>query len=214
MMRTRPTRPACRPRRVAAPALAGAALQHCHRPPAGPIAARAPAMPRRRERPPPRPPRRMAGAPAAPPPDRPDLPTLAAADYYTRPSLAELAALPPAELAAVPAFTVGRSGVGEVTWTHPVDVRGVDLTAAIELAPRQVSMDGGAAGAAALNAPATVRLVGVWRRDKATGAPRRGAAADAAMRRKLRAHCDAAGLTWGGYDGDGGVWQFGVDGFL
>lgn len=149
-----------------------------------------------------------------PPLDRPDLPTLAAADYYTRPSLAELAALPPADLAAVPGFTVGRAGVGEVTWTHPVDVRGVDLAGAIELAPRQVSMDGGAAGAAALNAPATVRLVGVWRRDKATGAPRRGAAADAAMRRKLRAHCDAAGLTWGGYDGDGGVWQFGVDGFL
>jgi len=149
-----------------------------------------------------------------PPADRPDLPYLTEPDYYTRPSMEELAAAPAADLASVTGFTVGRTGVGEVTWTTAVDVRGLDVNGTIELQPRQVSMDADAVAASALNAPATVRLVGVWRRDKATGAPRRGAAADAAMRKKLRAHCEAAGLTWGGYDGEGGVWQFQVEHFL
>lgn len=58
------------------------------------------------------------------------MPRLRQADYYTEPSLRQLAAMArgdPEALAQVPNFVVGRQGFGAIRFLQPTDVRGLDL---------------------------------------------------------------------------------------
>lgn len=55
------------------------------------------------------------------------LPTLTREGYYTVPSMAELASMPPSQLKTLHGFRVGRVGFGEVRWIGEVDVSGLDL---------------------------------------------------------------------------------------
>ncbi len=46
----------------------------------------------------------------------------------------------PASLATVEDFTVGRRGMGFVTWRGPTDVRGLDLDAIVRFGPKEVNV--------------------------------------------------------------------------
>jgi len=91
--------------------------------------------------------------------------------YYTVPGAEALLRMTEDEVAAIPGFTVGRRGRGQVTWEAPVDARSLDLPAAIAVEDREVFVYDGPAWAApgrkpargaGLNAPAAVSLFGVW----------------------------------------------------
>ena len=73
------------------------------------------------------------------------LPSLTQPDYYTEPSLPQLAAMArddPSSLASVANFTVGRRGVGCVRWLEPSDVRGLDLDATVQLSKGSIEVGG------------------------------------------------------------------------
>ena len=77
------------------------------------------------------------------------LPSLKQPDYYTEPSLQQLAAMArddPASLASVANFTVGRRGVGSVRWLEPSDVRGLDLDATVQLSKGSIEVGGWVGG--------------------------------------------------------------------
>ena len=77
------------------------------------------------------------------------LPSLKQPDYYTEPSLQQLAAMArddPASLASVANFTVGRRGVGSVRWLEPSDARGLDLDATVQLSKGSIEVGGRVGG--------------------------------------------------------------------
>ena len=158
-------------------------------------------------------------------------------DWFTVPPLASLAALPdPATaLAALPGFSVGRTGVGEVAFLAPVDVRGLDMGAVLTIQPGQVTAydgwaeegGGGDLGAdtprrrvkprpgAGLNAPALVTLRGMRPPPSSSSKRKAGdppsARSIAKFGARLAAAATAAGRTHVHYDGD--AWTVKVDGF-
>jgi nuclear pore complex protein Nup98-Nup96 len=68
------------------------------------------------------------------------VPKLTKEGYTCHPSIDTLAAMDPADLAAVPNFTVSRAGVGSVAWEGAVDVRGADLDRVVSIEPKSVSV--------------------------------------------------------------------------
>jgi hypothetical protein len=71
------------------------------------------------------------------------LPRLARPDYYTEPSLAQLAAAAREDASAlgrVAGFVVGRRGVGAIRWLDPVDVRRIDLDVVVTLSRGSVEV--------------------------------------------------------------------------
>ena len=115
-------------------------------------------------------------------------PTLSAAaiarGYFTSPPLRRLGRAPDAALSSVPRFTVGREGVGEVSWLGPVDVRGLgELCRLVEFAHGRVSVYAGRGGGGGgggtdktnlslpprgqgLNTPAILTLRNIWPKKK------------------------------------------------
>lgn len=101
-------------------------------------------------------------------------------EYWCRPKVERLRQLGQRELSAVPNFTAGRTGYGEVTWLEPVDLTGLDLKTFLgdvivftemELAvypddyPDKPPMGQG------LNVPAQITLENCFPKDKATKQP-------------------------------------------
>jgi len=89
------------------------------------------------------------------------IPVMSGEDYYTVPSSAELAAMPPSSLRAVKNFRVGRVGYGEVRWLGETDITGVDLNAAVSINRGEVSVYKGVAKPSVdskLNKPAVIVL--------------------------------------------------------
>lgn len=138
--------------------------------------------------------RRRHRTPAEKPALPANLPVCTGEGYYTRPSLAELAARPMRDLATVKWFAVGRVGFGEVAWTGSVDVRGLNVDDAVEIGRAEIAVFPGR-GAEQLDAPATVKLTGMFSKN------RDGDAAKAEMKcvRKLRSFCTANGLEFVDY---------------
>ena len=68
------------------------------------------------------------------------VPKLTKEGYTCHPSITTLAAMDPADLAAVPNFTVSKAGVGSVSWEGAVDVRGADLDRVVLIEPKSVSV--------------------------------------------------------------------------
>ncbi|KAL6777466.1 NUP189 [Auxenochlorella protothecoides x Auxenochlorella symbiontica] len=148
------------------------------------------------------------------------LPRLTRPDYYTVPSLAELAAAArsdPAAAAAVPEFVIGRRGLGSVAWLEPVDVRGLDLDDVITISRGgvEVYLEGPAKPpvGAGLNRPAEVTMLKIFKTDKATGQPVTNAAAVESFTRKLKRVTAEQGAQFVSYDPRTGTWRFTVEHF-
>ena len=81
----------------------------------------------------------------------------------------------PDSLSSVQNFTVAHEGVGSITWTEAVDVRGLELSSSITIQQGAVSVysDGHSKPdeGQGLNKPANITLLGVHLKDKATGEP-------------------------------------------
>ena len=148
------------------------------------------------------------------------LPNLTRPDYYTEPSLTQLAAMArddPSSLADVANFTVGRRGVGSVRWLDPVDVQSVDLDSIVNLSRGSVEVylddeikpevgDG-------LNRPAEVTMLKVFKMDKETGRPTQDPEAVERFSRKLKKVAAEQGARFILYDGASGTWKFEVEHF-
>jgi len=71
---------------------------------------------------------------------QPTLPLLSRDEYYTVPSMAELAKLPAAQLTNLRGFRVGRIGYGEVRWLNEVDVSGLNLDNIVSIEHGDISV--------------------------------------------------------------------------
>lgn len=148
------------------------------------------------------------------------LPSLRRPDYYTEPSLTQLAAMArddPSSLADVANFTVGKRGVGSVRWLDPVDVQGLDLDSIVNLSRGAVEVylddenkpevgDG-------LNRPAEVTMLKVFKIDKETGRPTQDPESVERFTRKLKKVAAEQGARFVSYDGASGTWKFEVEHF-
>lgn len=86
-------------------------------------------------------------------------PRLCKDGYSTSPSIETLEGLPGRELAAFRGLTVRRAGFGSISWPGPVDLRGLDLGAAVDIERRKCSIDDACRPLA--GAARTVQLLGV-----------------------------------------------------
>jgi nuclear pore complex protein Nup98-Nup96 len=73
-------------------------------------------------------------------PANPNAPKLTKAEYFTVPSIKRLQLMSDNELKAVGRFTVGRVGVGEVTFLYPTDLRGVNLDNVVVIEKGKIAM--------------------------------------------------------------------------
>lgn len=141
-----------------------------------------------------------------------DAPTCSDPDYYLIPSLEELSAMSNEELSHVEELTVGKKGMGEISWLEPVDLRGLDIDQVVHIKNREVSVypldDDIPPEGKGLNKPARIKLFGIHKLDKRTKEPLTDATTAAKMVGKLKAHCKQEGLKFLGYDVKTGTWTF------
>lgn len=140
------------------------------------------------------------------------LPYLTKEGFYTVPTMAELGSRTMKELQAVVGFTVGREGYGEITWVESVDVRGLDLDAAVDIQKGEIAVFPDQ-DASQLDAPAIVTLERMHKIDKETGTPTTDEALMAKYAKKLKVFCEQSKLRFMSYDGDQGRWQFRAETF-
>jgi len=158
----------------------------------------------------------------------PRLPTLRSRDYYTEPSLGDLAKWArsdPSYLEAVPNFLVGRKGYGELRFLEPVDLRGVPVDTVVQFGDKEVRvyMDSSSSKpppGEGLNKPATITLFNVHKLDKDTGEVVTDKEKVEGFVRKLRLRAEAQGAKFVSYQQEsstrnpkGGDYTFEVDHF-
>ena len=153
-----------------------------------------------------------------------------AGDYYLEPSMEELARqarVQPDSLKAVPHFTVGRKGLGQVEYLEPVDITGVPLDEIIQFREREVRVYMDTEGPKpkpgdGLNKPARVTLFQIFKTDKATGEVCRDEASIPKYEARLRKHAEKQGARFVSYQIEprdpvrneaGGEWTFEVEHF-
>lgn len=148
------------------------------------------------------------------------LPLLQRSEYYTEPSLSQLAAMArddPMNLSSVSNLTVGRRGVGHVRWLDPTDVRGLDLDSVVELSRGsiEVYLDDATKPevGSGLNKPAEVTMFKVFKTDKETGRPTNDPEAVERFTRKLKRVAAEQGARFVSYDPSTGTWRFEVEHF-
>ncbi|KAL4425557.1 hypothetical protein ABPG75_009573 [Micractinium tetrahymenae] len=148
------------------------------------------------------------------------LPSLKQPDYYTEPSLQQLAAIArddPACLGEVANFCVGRRGVGSVRWLEPVDVRGLDLDATVQLSKGSIEVYLDEANKPevghGLNRPAEVTMLRIHKLDKDSGKPTADPEAIDRFTRKLKKVTAEQGARFVSYDPPSGTWKFEVEHF-
>lgn len=140
------------------------------------------------------------------------LPVLTKEGFYTKPSMAELASRSMKELQFIENFTVGRKGYGEIKWSDPVDVRGLDLDLVVDIQKGEIAVYPDRL-ADQLDAPATVTLEGMFKKDKRSGTPTTDKQATAKYARKLESFCENNNLRFKEYNPESGRWSFEVEGF-
>lgn len=87
------------------------------------------------------------------------LPVHTREQYYVLPTIAEMSSMTGAELARIEGFTVGKTGVGEIKWPGPVDVRGIVIDDAVQIEYLCVEVNPKIGRAAALGSiPTIVKL--------------------------------------------------------
>lgn len=137
------------------------------------------------------------------------LPSQTRSGFYTVPSLAELASQTMAELQQVENFTVGREGYGEITWVDPVDVRGLNLDAVVDIQHGEVAVYP-EKEAEQLDAPARVKLEGMFAKRKKAGEVVSDAELTERYKQKLRNYCGRNDLRFIDYIPTKGEWLFEV----
>ncbi|KAJ8908143.1 hypothetical protein NDN08_008237 [Rhodosorus marinus] len=144
-------------------------------------------------------------------------PILTREGYYSVPEISVLRQMSEENLREVEAFTVGRSGIGEVTWTGKTDLRNMDLDTIVQLEPREVIVyadeDDKPALGEGLNKPAEVTLEKIFRKDKKTGQKLDDDASIESLVKRLKAHCEKEGLTFLSYEASTELWRFRADHF-
>lgn len=142
------------------------------------------------------------------------LPKLRRPDYYTRPSLgqlAERARANPEALQSVDNFTVGRRHFGEIVWDGKTDIQGLDLDklVLIEHAKVEVYSDDQQKPPPGqeLNKSCEVRLFNVFKVDSRTKRPTTDAKKIEEFRRRLQ---NQEGTQFVNYDEGTGEWRFRV----
>lgn len=141
------------------------------------------------------------------------LPLNSRPDYYTEPSVADLAASSMTELQHVRGFTVGRRGIGSVRWMEPVDVRGLVLDDCVHIERGDVSVLPDR-DASQLDAPARITLEGMRPKpkkrsaQKPNGTPPDSRAALDKYEKSLRRFCEQNALQFVSYDAETAVWVF------
>ncbi|BDA51457.1 probable inactive phenolphthiocerol synthesis polyketide s at N-terminal half [Coccomyxa sp. Obi] len=147
-----------------------------------------------------------------PPPVNPQAPRLTKDDYFTVPDMRRLKRMRDDELKAVERFVVGRKDVGEVAFIDPVDLRGVDLDAILDMDKGRIQVygvPGGAPRPAAgegLNRPALLTFRRMLVKQKSESSV-------AKFRTKLVDHAAKLGGVFVHYDADTGNWIMKVDHF-
>jgi hypothetical protein len=141
-----------------------------------------------------------------------EAPKLTGKDYYTSPSMGQLAAwkkAQPEKLAAVEDFVVGRRHYGELCWEGQTDVRGLDLDALVDIRHGEIEVypDGVVKPPVGqgLNKPCRVTLHYVGKSPKRRKPLSEGERKD--MEDQLRS---LEGTHFIKYDPESGDWQFKV----
>ncbi|KAL3515830.1 hypothetical protein ACH5RR_022732 [Cinchona calisaya] len=148
------------------------------------------------------------------------LPKIQSVDYYTKPTIEELAASEravPGFCGRVKDFVVGRQGYGSMKFLGETDVRGIDLESLIQFNHREVIMYMDASKkpplGQGLNRPAEVTLLNVQCIDKNTGKSYADGPKVEKYREMLKNKAAELGAEMVSYDPIQGEWTFKVQHF-
>ena len=137
--------------------------------------------------------------------------------YEVYPSLAAMADMSEADLAAVSDFKVSRDGFGSIAWEGAVDVRGVDLDSVVSIEARDVAVydaeeeDGTKPPEGAkLNRPAIITMHDIFPKDGGASA---SGEARSKMEKKIAKSTKKMGAELISYNSATGVWMFRVKHF-
>ncbi|KAI5017122.1 hypothetical protein ZWY2020_037500 [Hordeum vulgare] len=148
------------------------------------------------------------------------LPRLYKADYYTSPSIAELAAREsnePGCCSHVKDFTVGRHGYGSIKFDGETDVRKLDITSIVEFKYREILVYTDESKrppvGQELNKPAEITLLNVKCVDKKTGLPLTEGPEVDRYKEILAQWTEKNGAEFLAFDAVKGVWKFRIKHF-
>jgi nuclear pore complex protein Nup98-Nup96 len=148
------------------------------------------------------------------------LPRLYKADYYTLPSVAELAAREcqePGYCSHVKDFTVGRHGYGSVKFDGETDVRMLDITSIMEFKDREINVYRDESKrppvGQELNKPAEITLLNVKCVDQKSGVQLMEGPAVDAYKEILAQWTKSHGAEFISFDAVKGEWKFRVEHF-
>lgn len=141
--------------------------------------------------------------------------------YYTVPPLHELDHYFDVSnnTCKVPSFTIGRKGFGEIHWSEPIDIKGLNLDGIVQIEEKEVIVypddSSKPSVGQALNRPAQITLHKVWPMDKATRVhiddPER--LKNMKYSEKIELATIKLGATFKEYKPETGTWIFCVDHF-
>jgi len=136
-------------------------------------------------------------------------PRLVREGFYCQPTIEELLHYTDKDLATVDRFVIGRTGVGEIRFLYPVDIRGLDLGKSVEIQKGQIFLRGpeSLSPGMGLNQPAILVFKGGSKRLFGSKYSRR------TIKTRLRDACERAGAIFLHIDEDLGEWIVKVDSF-
>ena len=142
-------------------------------------------------------------------------------EYYTEPSLDELAAkerAKPGFCSRVKDFVIGHRGYGSIKFDGETDVRGLDLEAIVQFNSREVTVygddeEGKPAVGRGLNRPAEVTLLNVRCVNRKTGEVYTEGPKLQRYEEMLRSKVKEQGAHFLSFDAGKGEWKFRVDHF-
>ncbi|KAL5713833.1 hypothetical protein ACHQM5_015875 [Ranunculus cassubicifolius] len=148
------------------------------------------------------------------------LPKLKYADYYTEPTIQELAvkeAAEPGFCQHVKDFVIGRHGYGRINFSGETDIQGLDLDALVQFNSREVIVymddDKKPPVGQGLNKPAVVTLLNIKFFDKKTGQQYTEGSKAEKCKELLVKKTHDQGAQFVSYDALKGEWKFKVDNF-
>lgn len=131
-------------------------------------------------------------------------PKLTREKYYCKPSINDMKNMTASQLRSVRDFTVGKEGIGEISWQESVDVTGINLDNIVNITPGKVTVypDGSPPVGRGLNKPAKIVLKRIFYE----GNPE-------VMEQYLRKHNEDNDAEFIAYNPENGEWSFVVPHF-